>query len=108
MVITQTIAGITRESGGPSYSVPSLSAALSRLGVKVTLRTLAADAEQTGGNGYSINIHSKTQGLTGADYPNVCFPAKCSPYGFSSRRDCPLPRVVADAQRISSLGAKKF
>ncbi len=66
MVITQTIAGITRESGGPSYSVPSLSAALSRLGVKVTLRTLAADAEQTGGNGYSINIHSKTQGLTGA------------------------------------------
>jgi glycosyltransferase involved in cell wall biosynthesis len=39
--VTHVVAGLAKESGGPSYSVPALSAALIRGGVKVCLRSVA-------------------------------------------------------------------
>jgi len=63
LVVTQAIAGISRDGGGPSYSVPALSSALSRLGPKVTVRTLDAEQEQESRNAYSLEIYDRSRGF---------------------------------------------
>jgi len=44
LAVTHVVAGLARESGGPSYSVPALAAALSRRGVDVRLRSVGGAA----------------------------------------------------------------
>ena len=63
LAVTQTIAGVERQAGGPSYSVPALSAALTRCGAKVILRTLSADPEPVLPVAYSLGLHAPARGF---------------------------------------------
>lgn len=63
LFVRHVIAGITRRSGGPSYSVPALCSALTDHGANVTVRTLAAEREQTLRKSYRVIIHSQKRGM---------------------------------------------
>lgn len=65
MVVTQVIAGLGQSEGGPSYSVPSLSAALRELGIDVRQRFLRDDRSERAvfDTGYKVFAHSADPGL---------------------------------------------
>jgi glycosyltransferase involved in cell wall biosynthesis len=56
MVVTQVIAGLAQSDGGPSYSVPALSAGLSDLGIDVRLRCLLDVRNTCGSSGHGFNV----------------------------------------------------
>jgi glycosyltransferase involved in cell wall biosynthesis len=65
MQVTQVIAGLAQADGGPSYSVPALSGALSELGVAVRLRSVvgAQDNPTVPGPGFTATAHPADAGI---------------------------------------------
>ena len=63
--LTHVIAGLAKEHGGPSYSVPALALALSRQGVIVRLRSVDGPGQAHHSNGFEQFTHSSSLGPVG-------------------------------------------